>query len=630
MQKILYLLAVVILAASCATSRVNNYATATTKPIVAPMNDSLEGYNRAMHVADEQIKRRVMQPIGHAWRLVFPEVVRDSMGNFLSNLGYPLRGATHLLGGKFQYAWNDTKRFVINTTVGVLGFMDPAAEKYGLYEVEGGFATTFNNWGIGKGPYMELPFIGGASVRDHAGAVADFFLDPLDFLFSDSIIYPMDATEAVNDISYVTPSISQFYLTNDNHYEKGKLLEYYTEAVRDEDYAYDEDSDQWNADDSFGYLMLAPQSKLFLHQGFTRKVSLPGLGKVTYTRWLCRNSDKMVVILPGLGSHRLDNSVLALAELLNRQGYTVAAISSTMTSDFSAKLTDGRPAGYLPEDAKILAQVIHGIVKDVEKSGRASDKMECSVVGYSLGALNTLFIAASEQDGKVADDLAIAHYIAINPPADPKATLAKLDKFAAIPNAWGDDAEGKVRDVMMRLAAFLAPTHNNPEPSAIPLTHEESLFLLGMNMRFNLASYLQAQQAKNPTGLFQEDATAFFSRNALFAEALNISFADYLEKVVKPWYQANGCTDCTVDSLSEKCTLASIADSLKSNDRVSIFQNANDPLLCNGQADWFANELKATVNPRGGHLGNMAAPNFQKAILQALANSSRQTENNLE
>lgn len=626
MQKFLSLLAVILLASSCATSRVYNYATPTTRPLVAPMRDSLEGCNRAVHVADEQLRRRVFQPVGHAWRLLFPEAVRDSLGNFFSNIGYPLRGATHLLGGKFQYAWEDTKRFAINTTIGVLGFMDPAAEKYGLPELEGGFATTFDNWGIGQGTYMELPFLGGASVRDHVGTAADFFLNPLGYLAPSSVTYPLSAGETVNSLSYKAPSISQFYLTNDNHYEMQKLLTYYTEAVRDEDYAYDADSDQWCADDSFGYLMLAPQNKLFLHQGFTRKVSLPGLGKVTYTRWLRRNSDKMVVILPGLGSHRLDNSVLALAELLNRQGYTVAAISSTMTPDFSAKLTDGRPAGYLPEDAKVLARVVRCIVKDVEHSGRAPKKMECSVLGYSLGALNALFIAASEVGGKIAGDLEIARYVAINPPADPLGTLAKLDRFFAIPENWDGDTASRVRDVAMRLAAYLEPTHNNPVPKAIPLTHEESLFLVGLNMRFNLASYLLAEQAKNPTGLFQEDATAFFCRNALFAEALNIRFADYLERVVKPWYQKNGYPECTVEALSGKCTLASIADRLTGNPRVSIFQNANDPLLTGGQAEWFSSGLKATVYPHGGHLGNMADPNFLKAILLVLANSFQQTE----
>ena len=620
MKKFLCLLGVILLATSCATtSRVSNYATPTTKPLVAPMDDSLEGFNRTVHIADEQLKRRIIQPIGHVWRIAFPEAVRDSLGNFFSNIGYPLRGVSHLLGGKFQYAWDDTKRFAINTTVGILGFMDPAAEKYGLPEIEGGFATTFNNWGIGKGTYMELPLLGGASVRDHAGTLTDFFLDPLGLMVSDGVSYSLDAGEKVNDLSYAASSISQFYLTNDNHYEKQKLMAYYSEAVRDEDYTYDADSDQWDADDSFGYLMLAPESKLFLHQGLTRKITLSNSGKFTYTRWLSRKSDKMVVILPGLGNHRLDNSVLALAEQMYQQGYTVAAISSTMTPDFAAKLTTSRPAGYLPEDARILAQVIRGIVKDVERSGRAAEKVECSIVGYSLGALNALFIAASEEDGKVAGDLEIARYIAINPPADPMASLAKLDKFFAIPEAWGDNAEEKVRDIAMRFAAYVNPTHNNPEQKAMPLTREESLFLLGMNLRFNLANYLQVQQAKNPTGLFQEDANAFFSRNALFAEALNISFKDYLEKVVQPWYQENVCQECTVDSLAEKCTLASIANSLKGNGRVSIFQNANDPLLADGQADWFASELNATISQRGGHLGNMADEEFQEKLLETLA-----------
>ena len=102
--------------------------------------------------------------------------------------------------------------------------MDPAAEKYGLYEIEGGFATTFNNWGIGQGTYMELPFLGGASMRDHVGTVADVLLNPLRFFVSDHITLPLNAGKTVNSLSYIAPSISQLYLTKDNHYEMQKLM----------------------------------------------------------------------------------------------------------------------------------------------------------------------------------------------------------------------------------------------------------------------------------------------------------------------------------------------------------------------------------------------------------------------
>ena len=86
----LSLVVFVLFGAGCATSRVHDYATATTRPIVAPMNDSLEGYNRTIDVVDEQLKRRAMTPIACVWKFLLPQVVRDSVEHFVTNLGYPL------------------------------------------------------------------------------------------------------------------------------------------------------------------------------------------------------------------------------------------------------------------------------------------------------------------------------------------------------------------------------------------------------------------------------------------------------------------------------------------------------------------------------------------------------------
>ena len=617
-RSILCVLLVMLFVAGCATTRVNQYATDATRPIVAPMNDSLEGYNRTVEVVDEQLKRRVMTPLACAWRLALPQILRDSVGHFVENLGYPLNVVTHLLGGQLGYAWRDTQRFGINTTVGVLGLMDPAKERYSLYGIEGGFGRTFSKWGIGQGPYLEVPILGGASMRNQAGRLLDALLNPLGFFLPAGATYAIAGVKGVNYYSEMEPTITQLYLTNEYHYEKMRLFMHYAEAILDEEYTFDEDFSEWDADDSMGYMLLRPQNPMTVHNGRTRTLKIDGVGTVPYSRWLVKNANRLVIILPGLGSHRQDNSVLAFAESLNRLGVSVAALSSTFTPDYFAGLENGRPAGYLPEDAKVLARIIPAIRRDVLRSGRGSSDMKVSLLGYSIGALNTLFLAASEEGGLLGQEMEISRYVAINPPASALDSTALLDKFFELPNGWGDGKEGRVRDVAMRLAAFLAHNYNNPTATKMPLTAEESRYLIGVNMRMNLATCLMAQQSQHPTGLFQEAPNGFFDRNALYAEAMNLGFSDYVEKVVLPWYRAHGSDRCTMEGMTKECTIPAIADRLKANRRVVILHNENDPIITKAQADWFKTELGATLFPRGGHLGNMALPDYMELVLKNL------------
>ena len=414
------------------------------------------------------------------------------------------------------------------------------------------------------------------------------------------------------------PTLSQLYLTNEYHYEKMKLFMHYAEALFDEEYKFDENSPDWDADESLGYMNFAPKNPMVLHCGRTRTLKINDIGRISYSRWLVKNSRKLVIILPGLGSHRQDNSVLSFAERLNREGVSVAALSSTFTPDFFGQLKGGRPSGYLPEDAKVLARILPAVYADVLRSGWVAKEQRVSLLGYSIGALNTLFLAASEQDGKLAPNLEIARYVAINPPASALDSTSLLDTFFNIPEKWGDEREARVRDVALRLAAFLAHNYNNPTATNIPLTRDESLFLIGLNMRMNLATCQMAQQKRHNTGVFKEDVNAFASRNALFAEAMNYGFSDYVEKVVLPWYRAHGFEDATQESMTRECTIPAIADKLRNNSRITIIHNENDPIITKEQANWFKCELGATIFPRGGHLGNMAVPDYLENVVKKL------------
>ena len=176
-------------------------------PVVA---DPIEGWNRLMFRFNDRLYFWVLKPVARVFRVV-PEPIRSSFGNFFSNVATPVRFVNALLQARFKDAGRELTRFVINTTVGIAGFFDPA-KKYGhLDKKEEDFGQTLGRYGIGPGPYLVIPLLGPANARDVVGRVADFFLDPFYYLVGVDQLAAIDGFDTVNDTSL-----------DDDTYEKTK------------------------------------------------------------------------------------------------------------------------------------------------------------------------------------------------------------------------------------------------------------------------------------------------------------------------------------------------------------------------------------------------------------------------
>jgi phospholipid-binding lipoprotein MlaA len=141
-------------------------------------NDPLEGVNRAIFGFNEGTDILLFRPAAEIYRTVVPNPIRNGIRNFLRNLRSPLDIANNLLQGDFPGAEVATKRFLINTTAGVGGVMDVAADNGLPYRSED-FGQTLAVWGIPEGPYLVLPLLGPSNFRDAAGVAADAYGDPL-------------------------------------------------------------------------------------------------------------------------------------------------------------------------------------------------------------------------------------------------------------------------------------------------------------------------------------------------------------------------------------------------------------------------------------------------------------------
>ena len=138
--------------------------------------DCFEGISRSIFKFNQVFDKSVLKPIAKGYNML-PEPIRNGTGNFTSNIGTLLTVPNHILQGQWRLAGESTASFFINTTVGVLGFGNPA-EKMGLKNQQEDVGQTLGAYGFSGGCYFVLPILGPTTVRDSFGLVADSFLDP--------------------------------------------------------------------------------------------------------------------------------------------------------------------------------------------------------------------------------------------------------------------------------------------------------------------------------------------------------------------------------------------------------------------------------------------------------------------
>ena len=144
-------------------------------------NDPIENTNRAIFRFNQKVDHAVLLPVAKGYRAALPPKVREALRHFFENLRGPIILANDMLQGNGDLAGKTAVRFVVNSTVGVAGFLDVAGRLGIPYHYQD-FGLTFAVWGIGEGPYLVVPILGPSNPRDLAGTVAEAFADPWDIM----------------------------------------------------------------------------------------------------------------------------------------------------------------------------------------------------------------------------------------------------------------------------------------------------------------------------------------------------------------------------------------------------------------------------------------------------------------
>lgn len=146
-------------------------------------NDPLEPMNRYFFEVNRGLDQLVLQPASAMYNAALPNPVQDSIRAFLNNLRTPIILTNDLLQGEGERAYITFSRFMVNTSIGLLGVFDVATE-IGIEYHDEDFGQTMAVAGVRTGPYLVVPLIGPSNPRDLVGRVVDFAFDPLTYAAS--------------------------------------------------------------------------------------------------------------------------------------------------------------------------------------------------------------------------------------------------------------------------------------------------------------------------------------------------------------------------------------------------------------------------------------------------------------
>jgi ABC-type transporter lipoprotein component MlaA len=593
-------------------------------PYFDAVNDPIEGFNRCSWAFNNVVFRGVFYPLSVGYTTVTPKPLRNRITDAGHNLTYPVRLVNNMLQGKWKGAWEETERFGVNSTVGLGGLFDPATHfKIGRSDED--FGQTMGHWGSGPGFYLMIPIIGPSNGRDAVGKIVDM---PLDICFWIAYAYdeewwPYTIRPGVtfNDFSGQARDLKRQLDSLVDPYQALRTLYSLNRQRLIADYIPSVGGD-FNPNPTVGAVLFKPVTENFADKAVTRKILIPATEKkLSYSCWMQKKPAPLVCYLPGLGSYRLDRSTVAYADMMYRHGYSVVAISNPFQKEFMERGSTMAVPGYGPADCDDVVNDLKVVMADVKKW--QGDKITgTSLTGVSHGGYFTLMIAAREAAGNL-DGLSFDRYVAVNPPVSLVRALDGLDDMFNAPLNWPADERAQRMKLAIYKALYFA--QNGLDVSGnIPLTADESEFLIGLMFRFTLMSAIVDSQRRDNLGVLKVDPGKFV-RQESYREIRQISYADYMNRFVLPYLLKNGHGTDT-NALLAATDLQQSTPLLQNNPKVRVQICEDDFLLKPSDIEWFHSTFgtNLTSYPTGGHLGNLHIPAVQETLVKLFPTPARQ------
>ncbi len=589
-----YILTLLLFSVGCASWRSDSALKALPEPshpkdvqlLLQSAPDPLEPINRAFFTVDQTLFTCALEPIWAGYNAAVPQKARKGIRHFSDNLQYPIRLTGNLLQGEWANAGTETKRFLINTTVGVLGFSDPATDKYKIYLAEEDLGQAFGRWGWTNSAYLHIPVWGASSPRDVVGGVGAVSLNP------SSWFYGAGVGLKFNDKSFQAESTRQLLATEFDPYSLNKL--YYTrkraiEIANTQPAMEGEDTPQTQ---TLQALFNRPQDGKFHKKSGIIKVQPVGFRKpLPASVWMQAKPAPVAFVIPGLGGHRLGTRALALAELAYLEGYHVVCFSNNLNWEFIQAAPEDYLPGYLDDDLKYLRQVHEATTVKIG----AKAKGKPAVMGFSMGGWYTLNLAASSSPEAYSSSLAI------NPPLDLNTGLRMLDKLFRAP------AGEKDLDVIKEsaLVKLLVSQNRSSEQGALPFSDQEASFLIGLSYRLTLTQTIMASLDIAPS-------------SEAHKKVGTLGWEDYYGNLVAP---ALAARKINAEALNSASNLRTREAGLTAAKNLKLVLTGNDFLLTQEDLAWFRKRFpgeRTIYTETGGHMGQLWKPEVRESMRAAI------------
>lgn len=633
-------------------------------------DDPIEGFNRSMFCVNDVFMQYLVWPVSWVYGSILPEQVIRRIDMASDNLAFPGRMVSCLLQAKFKHGGTEFLRFLTNSTIGIAGFFDPADAWFDLKRRHENMGHAFASWGIGPGCLLVLPGSTATNPRDQIGLLFDSALDikiiiPYAGTISsvNRIIRSYDSYNALTESSadvYETFKLAMLAmrygqlrdladLTPPEHKPGPYRVPVRKNAIRTARYFHPENEyndtlrialfTMQNNDRSW-WIKTSLWNTDFIMKGSKRSIRFSDdLPRMRYRLWDKTTNNTLAVIIPGVGTHYTGTTISALAELLNDNGYAVAAMSNSMNWAFADSAGLKAP-GYAPEDAAKVREAIQKMLADIRDNTELRD-FDVVLVGYSLGALHTLKIAEMEQKASL---LGAKRYLAINPPVDILKSMNRFDALANLSKDWNrTEFFRNTEDVMMRFlplvmqrrtfAPLLSPEAlaeenkrraglEKPLPPLVQpemrtgLTKLQASILIGLSFRMTMRELMMTlvRNGRAPRGAVYTP-WSWFNRTGLYSELDDISGMQYVRRFILPYHKGK-----TVEQLQYESSLYSSAPALKNEPKVRVLHNADDPILDSSERDFLDSLFgsRLTWFDCGSHMGNLYLKEYQDTLLKQL------------
>ena len=555
------------------------------------MSDPIEPLNRVFFAIDESLFTLVVDPVSRGYNAVIPKPARTGIKNFRNNLFYPMRLGNNVLQGKWSNVGTETKRFLINTTVGVLGFSDPASSRYHLSPSKEDLGQTFGTWGWNRQTYLYVPLLGAGSGRDLIGRTGDYFMDPA------SLWPEAKAGLEFNFLSFEAKSTREILETELDPYSLNKMFYTQQRALKVADARPAEASDDTSQTQTLEALFFQPENPKFAGRAKLQTVQPEGFrARMPYSLWLQEHPAPIAFVLPGLGGHRLNPRGLALAELAHLEGYHVVCFSNNLNWEFIRSAPAGYLPGFLDDDLKYINQLQAAVQTQLKsKYGPAHIIGKPTILGFSMGGWYTLNLAATHPPGT------FEHALSINPPLNLTVGLRALDRLYRAP------AQKPNREAIMQsgLLKMLINRDSAPEQGfAVPYSDLEASYVIGLSYRLTLRQTIMASHNLRPSARVYKKVDA-------------ISYDDYFKKIMTLRLAERNITEA---HLADASDLRTREAGLMDVPNLKLVLTSNDFLLTADDLAWFLDKFDDRViySEKGGHMGHIWKPEVKAKMREAI------------